>query len=338
MAFERHCSRYGCPEIVYSDQGSNFVGVNHELRQQYELWNKSAQAWGSAWPQVEWRFAPPYSPRWNGHVEIMVKLFKKTLHNLMASHTQNLRTEEFYTLCATAAGMMNRRPLVQLGSEGDREVLTPAHFLLGGNPYLGLSPSLPEDADLRQRKTEVDRIAGELWVRLQEEYVRAQARYAKSKGRAGISLRPGDMVLVLNERTPVGLWAIGTILEAREGSDGLPRKFLLRVGKKVGLIRSAMMLAPIRIGSSLSNGRLLQEPPKLRLTDPWERDSHKLAEKRMRALAVLEARVKHEDAKRIYKLYTTGRDPGRFTPLRRDRGQTQSCRTPAGGRRRVFSV
>ena len=25
MAFERHCSRYGCPEIVYSDQGSNFV-------------------------------------------------------------------------------------------------------------------------------------------------------------------------------------------------------------------------------------------------------------------------------------------------------------------------
>ena len=262
---------------------------------------------------------PPYSPRWNGHVEVMVKLFKRTLHNLMSSHMQNLRTEEFYTLCAMATGMINRRPLVQLGSEGDREILTPAHFLLSGNPYLGLNPSLPEDADLRRRKEEIDKIAGELWARLQDEYIRAQARYAKNKGRAEALLKPGDLALILNERTPVGLWAIGTVLEVREGSDGRSRKFLLRMGNKVGLVRSTMMLAPIKISSSLPNGRLLRDPPRLRLTDPWERDNHRLSEKRKRALEVLEARVKHEDAKRIYKLYTTGRDPGAFTPLTRNK-------------------
>ena len=43
MAFEQHCARYGCPENVYSDNGSNFVGLNNELKEQYLLWNKSAK-------------------------------------------------------------------------------------------------------------------------------------------------------------------------------------------------------------------------------------------------------------------------------------------------------
>ena len=110
------------------------------------------------------------------------------------------------------------------------------------------------------------------------------------------------------------------------------------MGKKVGLIGSAMMLAPIKIGSSLPNGRLLHEPPKLRLTDPWERINHKLTEKRMKALEVLEARVKHEDAKRIYKLYTTGRDPGRFTSLTKDKGRKRNRGALEVGRRRAFST
>ena len=34
MAFERHCSRYGNPERVYSDNGKNFVGLSHSLQAQ----------------------------------------------------------------------------------------------------------------------------------------------------------------------------------------------------------------------------------------------------------------------------------------------------------------
>ena len=114
----RHCSRYGCPDHVYSDNGSNFVGLNNELQHQYQLWTQGAREWGPAWPNIKWRFAPPYSPSWNGHIEVMVKIFKKTLRELMTSQTQHLRSEEFLTLCTLATGMMNRRPLVQLGTPG----------------------------------------------------------------------------------------------------------------------------------------------------------------------------------------------------------------------------
>ena len=340
MAFERHCSRYGCPEHVYSDQGSNFVGVNSELQIQYRLWRQSAEGWGSDWPQIEWRFGRPYSPRWNGHVEAMVRVFKKTLKELMNSNTQNLRKEEFYTLCTQAAGMMNRRPLVQLGSPGDREVLTPAHFLLGGNPYLGLNPVVEENTGLRSRKAGADEFAKELWVRLQKEYLSAQARYSAEKDKLAQKLQPGDLVLVLNEKTPVGLWAIATVLEARDGSDGQQRKFRLQLGSKLDVVRSATMLAPIRIETSLSNERLLYAPPKLRRPSPWERHTRALASKRERALKVLTTWAKHEEAKREYRLYATGRDPGPSGPgprgrPRRRRNKQKPWAEALAGRYRV---
>ena len=78
LAFERHCSRYGCPDHVYSDNKSNFIGLNNELQRQYRIWKEGARAWGADWPTIDWWFAPPYSSRWNGHVEVMVKVFKKT--------------------------------------------------------------------------------------------------------------------------------------------------------------------------------------------------------------------------------------------------------------------
>ena len=115
-------------------------------------------------------------------MEVMVKIFKKNLQHLMSSQTLHLRTEEFSTLCTITAGMMNRRPLVQIGTSVDREVLTPAHFLLGGSPYVGMGPALAPGADLRARKAETNQLAGELWERLQKEYLNAQAKYNRKKG------------------------------------------------------------------------------------------------------------------------------------------------------------
>ena len=308
MAFERHCSRYGCPDHVYSDNGSNFVGLNNELQRQYRLWEKGTKEWGTEWPMVDWRFAPPYSPRWNGHVEVMVKIFKKTLRELMTSNTQSLRTEEFQTLCAMASGMMNRRPLIQLGTPGDREVLTPAHFLLAGNPYVGLGPVLGPDASLGAKKAAADRLAHDLWERLQQEYLKAQIKYTKAQSAADASLKVGDRVMVLNEKTPIGLWAIGSVLEARTGADGMARKFRLQIGKKANVIRSATSLALIKLDSTLSNDRLLHDPKTFRAFNLEGRRSLKIAERRERALRVLIAKANFEEERCAYQLYKTGKD------------------------------
>ena len=179
QAFQRHCARYGCPEHVYSDNGKNFVGLHNELQTQYGLWTEAAASLGHDYPTISWRFAPPYSPRWNGHVEIMVKLFKNNFKSLLEFPSILMNSDEFSTLCVIASGFLNRRPLVQVGAGMDSEVLTPAHFLLTGNPNVGFQHRLPEAASLAQRKQELDQVSQLLWQRLQTEYILAKARFTK---------------------------------------------------------------------------------------------------------------------------------------------------------------
>ena len=144
------------------------MGCNWELQECYALWTKGSQTWSTEWPQIHWRFAPPYSPRWTGHVEIMVQIFKTTMKQLMASIILNLRSEEFTTLCVEASGMMNRRTLVQLRETGEIDTLALVHFLLAGNPYLGLGPYLAEGSSLSKRYQELSSLTRTLWSRLQK--------------------------------------------------------------------------------------------------------------------------------------------------------------------------
>ncbi len=39
-AFRRFAARRGCPEEVHSDNGSNYIGANHELEHMYNLLTK----------------------------------------------------------------------------------------------------------------------------------------------------------------------------------------------------------------------------------------------------------------------------------------------------------
>ena len=308
MAFDRHCSRYGPPEKVYSDNGKNFVGLHNSLRNQYEVWIKSANALQEQGGEIERQFTPPYSPRWNGQVEVMVKIFKQTLRKLLSNNLNTLRTEEFYTLCTLAAGYMNRRPLVQIGTPGDREVLTPAHFLLAGNPYLGFGPRMEPGTSLATLKGELERIADELWKRLEREYIKAQAKFAKEGTDLDSRLERGDLVLILTERTAKGLWPIGTVLEAREGKDHCSRKFRIRLKNKVELIRSASFLAPIKIDKALNDQRLTFSPKPFR--GGWlERTKNRwIEEKQARALKLLTSRMEYEEARRMFAL-CTGQNP-----------------------------
>ena len=177
----------------------------------------------------------------------MVKIFKKTLRQSVTRNPKSLRTEEFYTLCTIAAGYMNRRPLVQVGSPGDREVLTLAHFILAGNPHLGLGPRMEPNTSLATMKGELEKLTSDLWTRLERECLKAQSKFATQRNHLDTGFEQGDLVLVLTEKNPKGLWPIGTILEKREGKDSLARKFRITLGSKIDLVRSGSYLAPIKI-------------------------------------------------------------------------------------------
>ena len=78
---------------------------------------------------------------------------------------------------------MNRRPLSLVEEKGMEEPITPAHFLLSGNAYLGILPTTKDTSakvSLQVRKKMLDNINERLWDRLQKEFVLEHHRVGAS--------------------------------------------------------------------------------------------------------------------------------------------------------------
>ena len=66
MGVERFFSRRGTPAIIWSDNYTNFVGPEKELRKIIEKWNFINIAVEIAHKGVKWRFNPPSAPHQGG--------------------------------------------------------------------------------------------------------------------------------------------------------------------------------------------------------------------------------------------------------------------------------
>ena len=76
-ALRRLVSRRGCPAEIISDNGTNFVGANHELLRVYRLtrsatFNKNIQPFLTQ-HRINWRFNPSRAPHFGGLWEAGVK-------------------------------------------------------------------------------------------------------------------------------------------------------------------------------------------------------------------------------------------------------------------------
>ena len=77
-AFQRFTSRRGRPSIIYSDNGTNFVGAERELREELGSWIASV---GEDMKQhgIDWRFNPPNASHRGGTTERMPSSFCRLL-------------------------------------------------------------------------------------------------------------------------------------------------------------------------------------------------------------------------------------------------------------------
>lgn len=76
-ALRRFTARRGVPEHIYSDNGTNFIGANNELKELYALFNseehKTLVNQFAIEHRIIWHIIPPVAPHFGGS---SVKLFK----------------------------------------------------------------------------------------------------------------------------------------------------------------------------------------------------------------------------------------------------------------------
>ncbi|GFX70216.1 integrase catalytic domain-containing protein [Trichonephila clavipes] len=140
---KRFIFRRGKCAKLYSDNATNFVDANIELKKMFHLVCKPDEALASymASEGIDWKFLPPRALNFGGLWKARVKSFKFYLKRVVGNI--RLTYEEFLTVIIQIKGMLNSRPLVSLSSDlDDLNVLTPFHFLIGRSITSIVEPDL----------------------------------------------------------------------------------------------------------------------------------------------------------------------------------------------------
>ena len=93
-AFYRMANRRGLPIEVLSDNGTNFVGGNNELKDLVSKLNEEKNTKSIANKGIKWYFIEPLGPHLGGVLETMIKAAKKAIHLILGN--ADVRDEELH--------------------------------------------------------------------------------------------------------------------------------------------------------------------------------------------------------------------------------------------------
>ena len=231
-ALRRFICRRGTPRRIYSDNGTNFVGANKELRECLRSWNQAQIDEFLLQQQIRWTFNPPAASHMGGAWERLIRSTRRILHALMKG--QVVTDEVLNTLMTEVESILNSRPLIPVTFDPrDDEPLTPNHLLLlRGNS--NLPPGLFEKKDCyaRRRWAQAQYLADQFWRRWTREYLPHICQLQKWQQKQR-NLAPNDIVLIVDNSLPRSKWAMGRILETFPNKSGLIRSVSIKTQKSV---------------------------------------------------------------------------------------------------------
>ena len=233
MAIKRLASRIGFPREMYSDNGTNFIRANKDLKEaiagiDYEKQLRFAEA-----NKFQWHFNPPDAPHMGGAWERLIRSVKIALNNALKEQVPT--GEVLLTLLVEIEHMVNSRPLTHVSVDPrDEEALTPNHFLIGSSSgHLHLAKYEAEVQNPRNAFETAQCLANGFWKRWIREYL--PTLLPRQKWHAATQLiKVGDIVLIVDYQVPRNSWKVGKVVEVFPNkSDNVTRVVNVRAGKKV---------------------------------------------------------------------------------------------------------
>jgi hypothetical protein len=123
-ALGRFIARRGRPEIIYSDNGLNFVGADNLFKK--INWEKISV--DCSIQRIRWKFIPPSAAWWGGWWERLIRMIKNLLRRTLDRTC--LDYEQLLTVLCDCEAVLNSRPLTYVSDDVEDLIpLTPAMFL-----------------------------------------------------------------------------------------------------------------------------------------------------------------------------------------------------------------
>ena len=222
-AIRRFVARRGPIKVMRSDNGTNLVGAEKELRLELNKWNLANFQDTLSVHGITWKFNPPTGSHFGGVWERLIRQVRKILYSLMQEQSYHLDDEGLQTLFCEVEDIMNNRPLTNVSNDpSEIEVLTPNHLLLtrpGDTLPCGLFDK--KDNYPRRRWRQIQYLTDIFWSRWIREYVPTlQKRQKWLHPKRNVSV--GDTVMIVDS-SPRNSWTLGRVLEVSKDTKGLVR-------------------------------------------------------------------------------------------------------------------
>lgn len=227
-AFKRFVARRGQCAHMYSDNGTNFVGADRQLREAVDAWQHRNTLDFVQSKGTEWHFITPAAPFQGGLWEAAVKSMKHHLRRIMG--VQKYTYEMLATLLAEIEACLNSRPICAMSDDKDDErALTPAHFLIGEELVLPIPvPRSEPPRNMRELWKVTEHMVQDFWKRWSADYLNTLQQRKKWKTERE-NVRVGQLALLRDENAPPTHWPLGRIVRVRPGSDGLVRAVTISI-------------------------------------------------------------------------------------------------------------
>ena len=226
-AIRRFQARRGQVKQIVSDNGTNLVGAEKELRKDIDKRNQSRIHESMLQRNIEWVFNPPSASHFGGIWERQIRTIRKVMVSILKEQT--LTDESLQTLFCEVESVINNRPITRVpGEPGDLEALTPNHLLLLKVKPI-LPPVLAEETGpyVKRRWKQIQYMADIFWKRWSKEYV-AQLQERQKWALPKPNVKVGDIVLVANDAVPRNQWKMGRVTVTIPDQEGYVRQVKLQ--------------------------------------------------------------------------------------------------------------
>ena len=137
QALRRFICIQGAAKEIWSDNGTNFIGGEKELKLARQEWNQTAIKHALHEKEVEWRcqpfqkwhFQPPTASHISGVWERLIRSVRMTMKAVLGHPHAFVSRKTLRTVFAEAIGILNARPLCPSSDPTDWEPITPSHLL-----------------------------------------------------------------------------------------------------------------------------------------------------------------------------------------------------------------
>lgn len=222
-ALDRFTARRGLPSYMYSDNGSNYVGANNQIKEVTDFLNANKDEIFSslATRGIKWEFAPPAAPNFNGLAEAAVKSAKTLFYKQIGKEV--LTFEQYTSFFCRVEMILNSRPLVTYGTTGDDfNYLAPSHAIIGDYLFAVPQRDLSDSLNLRDQFHRVLALHHSFWRRWSSEYLNTLIQRGKWH-KSARNIEVGDLVYIKHENIHPLSWPLGRVNNVMPGKDAVVR-------------------------------------------------------------------------------------------------------------------